>query len=281
VVCSARNYAAAADIVPTDRMTLLPRCHFMAGVSAIFGALLNGACLLPFDVRRRGFSDLRSWLQAERITVYHSVPTLFRRFCESLSRGDMFPAIRLVKLGGECVLNNDVKLWKRHFPESSVFVNGLGLTEAVGNLCHFRIRHDARADFRIVPVGYPLPGVDILLLGDDGHPVPAGEIGEIAFRCPHRSPGYWRSDEFAARLVRPGIGDGGEPYFITGDLGRFQNGDCLEHLGRKDGLLKLRGVRIEPAQVEAALMGDPRIRECAVGLHGEGKRRSWPCPNCL
>jgi hypothetical protein len=64
--------------------------------------------------------------------------------------------------------------------------------------------------------------------------------------------------------------DGGEPYFLTGDVGRFRPDGCLEHLGRKDGVVKLRGMSIEPAQIEAVLMGEPRLRECVVGVCGEG-----------
>lgn len=272
LVLNVHNYARSADLGPEDRLTLLSRGHFMAGLSAIFGALLQGAALLPFDVRRRGFRQLHDWLLAERITLYHSVPTLFRRFCESLAPGVHFPMIRIVKLGGEPVMNHDVKLWQRHFPATSALINGLGLSEANGNLCHFKIDHGTPASFDVVPVGHALPGVEILLLDAAGGAVPAGGTGEIAFRCPHRSPGYWRSDDFAAQLVRPPCGGEGGPFFRTGDLGRFLTGGTLQHLGRKDDLLKLRGLRIEPAQVEAVLFEDPRIRHCAVGIRGEGSR---------
>ena len=157
LVASARNYAASAGLEPEDRLTLLSRGQFMAGVSAIFGALLNGAAVLPFDVRARGFRELADWLRNERLSVYHSVPTVFRRFCESLDPDVRFPSVRIVKLGGEPVMKHDLKLWLRHFGPCSTLINGLGLSEANGNLCHHKVAYGPAAGGRCGAGGNAAP----------------------------------------------------------------------------------------------------------------------------
>jgi acyl-coenzyme A synthetase/AMP-(fatty) acid ligase/thioesterase domain-containing protein len=265
LVCNARSYAESAGLCPDDRLTLLARTQYAAGLSAIFGALLNGAVLLPFDVRTRGFRDMRDWMLESGPTIYHSIPTLFRRFCESLPPETRFPSLRIVKLGGEPVLGHDIRLWREHFPPDSTFINGLGLSEANGNLCHFKILGSVGAIPAVVPVGRPLPGVDIIILGDDGDVLPVGQTGEIAFRCAHRSPGYWRDGDWSSRLVPPPNGDG-NAFFRTGDLGRFLPDGDLMHLGRKDDVIKLRGFRIEPGEIEANLLQHPAVAQAVVLL---------------
>ena len=118
----------------------------------------------------------------------------------------------------------------------------------------------------------PLPGVEIVLLDESGSTVPAGAAGEIAFRCEHMSPGYWKSSALAGRLTPVSGTEAGRPFFRTGDLGRLRADGRLLHLGRRDDLIKLRGLRIEPAQIESAILEDPHIRQCAVGVRGSGER---------
>lgn len=122
----------------------------------------------------------------------------------------------------------------------------------------------------MVPVGMPLPGVEIVLLDESGSAAPAGTAGEIAFRCEHMSPGYCKSTALAGRLTPVSGTAAGRSFFRTGDLGRFRADGRLLHLGRRDDLIKLRGLRIEPAQIESAILEEPHILQCAVGVRGSG-----------
>jgi acyl-coenzyme A synthetase/AMP-(fatty) acid ligase len=82
----------------------------------MFAALFNGAALCPYDLKAEGFDGLGQWLIDERITLYHSVPTVFRQFAESLSGREDFPDLRIVRLGGEPVYSRDLNSFKTHFP---------------------------------------------------------------------------------------------------------------------------------------------------------------------
>lgn len=252
------NHSRSLRIAADDRITLLSPCSAAASVSAIFGALPNGASLFLFDPVHEGLPKLRDWIRTERITVYHSVPSLFRRFAEALAPDEILHSIRTVKLGGEPVFPPDVDLFRRHFQSGSVLVNGLGLTEANGNACHFHIKHDTQIPTATVPVGKPLDGIEIKLLRADRTETTSGETGEIALRGKYIAPAFWTG----SNVEQYGLDD--EGWFRTGDLGRCDSNGIFEHLGRRDDQLKLRGQWISVAEIEAALMEVPGVRDAAV-----------------
>ncbi|MEM8955670.1 MAG: AMP-binding protein [Verrucomicrobiota bacterium] len=269
VLWNVRNYTRSAGLSADDRMSLVTRGQFAAASSATFGALLNGACLLPFDPRRDGLREMQEWMEREEVSVLHCVPTLYRRFCESLAGKGRFENLRLIKLGGEGVTNHDIRLLHRHFSGACDLLNGLGMTEANGNLTHFRIGHGREADFSVVPAGRAVEGVELIIFREDGSVAATGEAGEIACRSRFLSPGYWRSDGFAERFVDvPGRG----AFFRTGDVGLLREDGCLEHHGRCDRQVKIRGQRVEPALVEAAITGKPEVARCAVKAFGSGSK---------
>src|SRR5256886_1146593 len=252
------NHSRSLRISAGDRITLLSPCSAAASVSAIFGALLNGASLFPFDPVGEGLHKLGDWIRTERITIYHSVPSLFRRFAEALEPDEILCSVRTLKLGGEPVFPSDVDLFRRHFGRDAVLVNGLGLTEANGNACHFHIRHDTQIPTGTVPVGTPLDGIEIELLHADRTEATSGETGEIALRGKYIAPAFWTG----SHVEQYGLDDDG--WFRTGDLGRCDSDGIFEHLGRRDDQLKLRGQWISVAEIEAALMEVPGVRDAAV-----------------
>jgi non-ribosomal peptide synthetase component F len=162
-----RNYTNNLRISAADRMSLVPSYSFDAAVMDIYGALLNGASLHPFDLKRQGFDDLAMWLNTQEITVYHSTPTVYRYFLRALSDGERLPKIRLVVLGGEEVVKRDVEQYRRHFSKNCIFVNGLSPTESTLALQYF-INFETKIISNCVPVGYPVEGTEILLLNEDG-----------------------------------------------------------------------------------------------------------------
>jgi len=260
---NAANHSRSLGITARDRITLLSPCSAAASASAIFGALLNGACLFPFDPIHEGLRAIRDWIKTEAITIYHSVPSLYRRFMESLALGEILPSIRVVKLGGEPVFASDVDLFRRHLRRGSVLINGLGLTEANGNVCHFHVTHDTTLNTATVPVGKPLDGVEMKLLDPDGTEVTPGKAGEIALRGKYLAPGFWTGDRVQRCTVHE------RDWFRTGDLGRCGSDGLLEHLGRKDDQLKLHGQWIRIAEIEAALMQTPGVGQAAVVTTGQ------------
>src|SRR5215218_6255077 len=262
----AMRYTNGLQISAEDRLTLLQSYSVAGSVSNMLGALLNGASLFPFNVKEEGLIELADLLVEEGITVYHSVPTVFRQFANILTGKEEFPELRLVRLGGEPVSAEDVHLYKKYFPSDSIFVNSYGASEAASVL-RYCVDKDTEISDAVVPVGYPLGDVEILLLDDDGKAVGFGKVGEIAIKSRYISPGYWHKSDLTRATFTTDPHDEGERIYRTGDLGYMQPDGCLVVTGRNDFRVKIRGFRIEVAEIELALRGLTKVKEAAVVAH--------------
>ena len=261
------RYTNALRITPDDRLTLLQSCSFSGSVSSLFCALLNGAATFPFDVRREGPRRLGEWLREERLTVYHSVPTIFRSF---LSGDARFPALRCIRLEGDRSSRVDFDLFRRHFEPHCRLVIGLGATET-GISRQYFIDHDTQVADGILPIGYPVRDMDVFLVDDDGGEVERGQAGEIAVRSAYLAAGYWQRPDLTQAAFLPDARGGPLRVYRTKDMGRLRADGCLEYLGRKDFVLKVRGNRVEPAEIETALLSLPELAEAVVTtVEGDG-----------
>jgi amino acid adenylation domain-containing protein len=257
-----RNYTNGLHICAEDRLTLLYSFSVNGGAHDIFAALFNGAALCPYDLKAEGFADLEPWLVDARITIYHSVPTVFRQFAENLTGTEDFPDIRILRLGGEPVYKRDLNLFKKHFSNDCILVNRLGSSET-GSLRLFFLDKETEVTGNLVPVGYAVPDNDILLVDDSGAQL-AGDEGEIAARTRYVSPGYWRRPDLTVASFCADPADEKGKIYRTGDLGRILPDGCLLHLGRKDFFVKIRGYRVELEEIEMTLLESPGIREAVV-----------------
>ncbi|HEX4621743.1 MAG TPA: AMP-binding protein, partial [Myxococcaceae bacterium] len=130
-------YARSLKLTPEDRLTLVASFAVDAAVMDIFGALLHVAALSIVDVRAVGLAGLRDRLVSDRITVFHSTPTLFRHLVQELPAGAKLGALRRVVLGGEEVNRSDVEAFREKFPPACRMVNGYGPTESTVSLQYF------------------------------------------------------------------------------------------------------------------------------------------------
>ena len=260
VLHNVRRYTNSLEIASEDRLTLLQGPSFSGAVSSLFGALLNGAAVFPFDVAREGAAAVAPWLRARGITIYHSVPALFRRVATS---GVGLPGLRLIRLEGDRASVRDLELYRQRFASHARLVNGLGATEC-GLVRQFFVDARTPVPAGVVPVGYPVEDMDVRVVAADGHPCGAGEVGEIAVSSRYLAPGYWHRDEATAAAFSPDPVDTSRRVYRTGDLGRFQRDGCLEHLGRIDAATKIRGHRVAVADVEHALLGLDGVEQAAV-----------------
>lgn len=263
VVAHATAYARSLDLTPKDHLAMVATYGFDAAVMDLFGSLLHGARLCLFDVRGSGLLTLPSDLVAERVTIYHSTPTVFRHLVQSIRPEVRFPDIRAVVLGGEAATRADFEAFRRHVSSGARFINGLGPTECTVALQHV-LSFDAVVEREVLPVGHPVSGVDVLLLDPEGRDNEL--IGEIAIRSRRVALGYWNRPDLTAAAFVPDAAEPRRPVYRTGDLGRRLSDDSIQFFGRRDRQIKLRGHRIELGEIEATLARFSEGRQVAVAL---------------
>ncbi len=255
------RYSNSLQISASDRLTLLQSPGFSGAVSSMFNALLNGAAIFPYEVRKEGLGrNLAEWLHRHQITMYHSVPMLFRSF---LTGNERFPKIRVIRLEGDAATKVDVELYRKHFEQSCLLVNGLGATET-GISRQFFMDRDTQLSDSIVPIGYGTVDMHGMVVDEAGQDIGMDAVGEIAIKSRYLASGYWNQPDLTRVAFLPGPAGSGERIYRTGDLGRMRSGGCLEYLGRKDMGVKIRGHRVEPAEVERALLDLEAVRSAAV-----------------
>jgi amino acid adenylation domain-containing protein len=250
-------------IGPEDHIAHFVSCSFSAAVLTTFGALLNGAGLYPYDLKRQGLPQLPRWLQAEQITIYFAVPSAFRHFVSTLQASDTFPDVRLLILAGETVLKSDFELYQRYMADTCYMRNILAGTEMY-LIRSFLMDKQTPINESPIPVGYEVEDKELLLLDENGRPVPPGQEGEIVVRSRYLSPGYWQRPDLTQAAFAPDPEGGDKRLYYTGDMGWLKPDGCLVHIGRKDSMVKIRGQRVEIGDIEAALLSLPTIRNAVV-----------------
>jgi amino acid adenylation domain-containing protein len=246
-----------------DRLILLYSPSFLATTRLIFLAALNGAALFPLNIKEEGLIHVGAWLAQKGITFYCSVPTVFRHFMRNLRPEAAFPSVRLVWLSGELVEPGDVALYRQHFASDCLFIHGFGATET-GPVLNYFIDPKTQLPDGTVPLGYVADDAEVLLLDENDAEVGHNRIGEIAVQSRYLARGYWRQPELTEAVFRPDPAGGEARTYYTGDLGRRLPDGCMEHLGRKDWQVKIRGHRIEVVEVERALLEIPTVAEAVV-----------------
>ncbi|MCP5105877.1 MAG: amino acid adenylation domain-containing protein, partial [bacterium] len=251
-----RNWIERFSITEFDRMSLLTSFTHDGAVQDIFAALLSGACLYPYSMKNRGsVEELYMLLVKERITIWHSVPSLYRFFAETLTEKDLFYDIRWVLLGGEPLREHDLTLFKSYFPKA-LLANVYGQTESsVSTICTIS-REDTFDD---VSLGRPLDKTEILLVDEEGDIVETMGVGEVVVSCDHIAPGYWR-DPGNSESVFTRDDELGRLYW-TGDMGRLTAEGFIKVMGRKDFQVKVRGFRVETGEIETVLLRHNSVKE--------------------
>lgn len=250
------NHIRNFELTAADRTSVLTSFSFDMSVTDLYAGLLAGAAACPHDIRTHGVAGLADVLDATGVSVYHSTPTVFRLLVSTLGER-VLDNVRAVVLGGEPVTGADLAAAATHLAPGSVFVNGYGATEASFFLQdHLRLEGPVAATPEALPVGRALAGYDVELdrPGADG-------VGEVVVVSDHLARGYVGDPEETAARFSP---DGRR--YRTGDLGRWLPDGRLALHGRADDQLKVRGNRLEPAEVEAVLEQHPGVRHAVVFL---------------
>jgi amino acid adenylation domain-containing protein len=272
---SLANHALAVDKIfefhPGDRVLLCRPLSFDASVEEIFPPLLRGATLLVAgDPLRQTFRALTRQL-VETGTTFISVPTAFWHSWiledDCLTRLAEESALRLMIVAGEKAQRGALSTWKKYVGDNIRWCNVYGPTEGtVTSTVYEPPPRWEEEDFTSVPIGYPIENVRTYVLDEHREPVPAGTRGELYIGGEGVALGYLDAPELTAERFVP------DPFapsatgrlYRTGDIVSAGADGRLEFVGRRDHQVKVRGYRIEPAEVEQAACTHPAVRASVV-----------------
>ena len=234
----------------------LPIFHVHGLFVAIHGALINGSKIIWLSK----FDPKLVIAKFPQATVFMGVPTLYVRMLAEPSLTKAQAAqMRLFIAGSAPLLMETFKDWQDR--TGHTILERYGMSETVmltSNPCGPDVRYGGATERRGGTVGFPLPGVALRVTGDDGQPVPAGEIGGIQVQGPNVFKGYWRMPEKTAEEF---TADG---FFKTGDVGKVGNDGYVTIVGRSKDLIISGGYNVYPAEIEATINDMPGVAESAV-----------------
>ena len=236
-----------------------------ASVKFALDALLQGAQIGIFDLKRLGLTatrDLLGTLRPHRLLAGVSTfRALFGPDDDDTRR--LAQDVRWIRLGNERVLPSDVALTDVASPRRA----GWSFQSARRKPAPMRRGRSTTlrpSSGHWFPVGRPLSGVSLELIGDDGVTVMLGEIGEICVTSATVARGYWRDEALTAARFSPLPENPAIMRYRTGDYGRFLPSGLLEFVGRRDRQVKLRGNTVNLGEVEAILGGYPDLGEVGI-----------------
>lgn len=258
-------------IGPADRVLQFAAISFDTSIEQILVALLNGATLiLPENAWAP--SELAQRLLEHRVTVMDLTPPYWRAFLSELVRTPVELPVRLTIVGGSAVHAPDCRIALRVMPNSRL-VNAYGLTETTITSSTMEITPEVVPERGPAPVGRPLPQTVVHVLDADLAPVGPDRHGEIYLSGPGVAHGYLAEETGRARFLPDHLAERpGTRMYRTGDLGGWTREGNLQVVGRVDRQIKIRGFRVEPAEIEATLSTHDLVDDVAVKpytWHGE------------
>jgi amino acid adenylation domain-containing protein len=273
VILSHRNALTFVDwgaetfrVRPEDRLSNHAPLHFDLSVFDIFVAFKTGACLVMVPDEIAPFPmELARWIDAERISVWYSVPSALVRL---LLHGNLerftYSSLRTILFAGEVFpikylreLTNKL----RHVD----FYNLYGPTET--NVCtYYEVPSLSSSQTEEIPIGVACANTGVFAVDEQGRRVAAGEMGELLVRGPSVMLGYWALPEKTTQILiaNPSQPAYQERVYRTGDYVRMREDGNYIFCGRKDNMVKSRGYRIELGEIEHVLSQHEHIREAVV-----------------
>ncbi|MBB5958237.1 amino acid adenylation domain-containing protein [Saccharothrix tamanrassetensis] len=259
------------DFDATDVWALLHSHAFDLSVWEMWGAFTKGGrvAIVPADAVR-DHEALVDLLRAERVTVLTQTPPAFRALRTTLTAiGRSFRDldVRTVVFGGDALHVRELEQWfAEHGDAKPALVNMYGITETTVHVTYKRVLLEDLAAAPSSPIGRALPDLRGYVLDERLEPVPVGVPGELFVAGHGLARGYLNRPGMTAQrfIPEPFSGTPGARMYRTGDQVRWLPDGTLEFLGRTDRQVKVRGYRIEPGEIEAAMLEHPMVGEAVV-----------------
>ncbi|PSB08983.1 non-ribosomal peptide synthetase [Pleurocapsa sp. CCALA 161] len=267
------NFAQAAvqeyEITQSDRIVQFASISFDASIEEIYPCLIAGGTLV---LRSEEMGYLPSLLLAKScdygITILDLPTAFWHLLTAELANNPQLqlpPSIRLVIIGGEAVNPKQVTIWNR-LVGTCQLINTYGPTETTVVATSYKIPHQLD-NLSTIPIGRPLPNLQIYILDKNLQPVPVGVPGEIYIGGAGLARGYLNRPKLTAEkfVINPFTqGQKSKLLYKTGDLARYLADGKIDYLGRIDNQVKIRGFRIELGEIESVILQYPGVQAAAV-----------------
>jgi amino acid adenylation domain-containing protein/thioester reductase-like protein len=271
LACVITELAREYGICFRDRVVQLASLAFDTSVEQALVTLACGATLMLPPAGTIAPADLLRYVEDQQVTVIDLTPAYWHQLAAITEPDDRrLRSVRLMITGGDMADPADCRVLVRAAPRARL-LNAYGLTETTITSALYDVGAApvTAAPGNRVPVGKPIAHTRIMVLDESLRPVPAGAAGEIYIGGCGVARGYLGRPALTAELFLPdSAGSPGSRMYRTGDLGCYLRDGTLEVTGRADRQLKVRGFRVEPAEIESVLAGHPDIGQVAVVVRG-------------
>lgn len=259
------------------KVSQLAPVTFDASLRDIFTPLITGGTVFIPEPSIKGNVDrLLAWIEKTAITLVHCTPSLFRLMIRALAtKGagkERLPALERILLAGEALYGRDAMRWMDIFGGRIELVNLYGPSETTLVKTFHRVVGRPDNPDTVLPLGRPIANTAVLIMAGK-RLCDIGETGEVCIKTPFMTLGYCNDPDRTGRrfVPNPLTGDTGDIVYRTGDMGCYLPDRQVAFLGRRDGQVKVNGVRVELAEVEGALMGFTGVDQAVVTAETDGE----------
>ncbi|RON08967.1 non-ribosomal peptide synthetase [Pseudomonas brassicacearum] len=246
---------------PSDVFVLRTPVGFVDGIAEMFDGLLRGVPTVVLPENIKDPVELMNFIQAHRITKLTCVPALATEMLElGAESTDKLTTLDCLHLSGELLKGELVEKIQQHLPGVNV-INLYGSTEVCADATVFKVQGGAAL---LTPVGLPIPGAHVMVEHEGGGYAPIGTPGELLVGGKILALGYFSDAGQTAQRFTPSLLNDGGRVYRTGDIAVLSDSGDLNVLGRADRQIKIRGIRIEPAEIEAALKTHVQVADALV-----------------
>jgi long-chain acyl-CoA synthetase len=244
---TAQNYGLRETDVT---IACLPLVHIFANASPVFGSLNSGGSVVVTP--RFQTEVIFEAIEQYKVTWFPGVPTMFGYLLQAFdAKPRNVSSLRMGLSGGASLSVEHLTRFEKAF--QAILLEVYGLTESTGLVTANPVYGVRKSG----SIGINVSGVSVRLVDPDGRDTPEGEVGELIFRGPNATPGYWQRPEMTAASIKNG-------WVYTGDLARRDEDGYYYIAGRKDELIISGGYNIYPREIEEVLYRHADIVEAAV-----------------
>jgi amino acid adenylation domain-containing protein len=273
------HYQRALQIDADSRFLVFSSLSFDLTQRNLWAPLMAGGTVVLVDSPDYDVVEIAGLIERHRITHLCCTPSGFYPLVDTEAGADLckLKSLREVALGGESIQMSRLSAWRASPHAKAAITNCYGPTETSANVALYRLAADAVVEELELPIGVAISNVQLHVLDENGQVLPFGVAGELYIGGIQLARDYLGQPERTAeRFVQhPRLGR----LYRTGDRCRRRPNGLLEYLGRVDTQLKWRGFRIEPGEIEAALVGHEAIAEAMVDLRerspGDPRLIAW------